>query len=147
MSWRCRARWERFIACMAADIVLADATPLVAAEVIRVDAVETFAAADETFLAAGAFAVMALGALRLPGPAGALRVGFRVTALRVPGPVLALRVPVAVTALRVPVAVTALRVALPAGALLPAMTFGRLAAVMDTLLPTRRARTISGVPP
>jgi hypothetical protein len=45
------------------------------------------------------------------------------------------------------VAVTALRVALPAGALLPAMTFGRLAAVMDTLLPTRRARTISGVPP
>ena len=108
-----------FIACMAADIVLAEATPLVAADVIRVDAVLTLAAADETFFAAGALVGMTLAVLRVPEPA---------TVLRIAGLAAALRVPV------------------PAADLLPALTFGWLAALMDTLLPVRRTRAISAEP-
>ena len=127
-----------FIACMAADIVLAEATPLVAADVIRVDAVLTLAAADETFFAAGALVGMTLAVLRVPEPATVLRIAGLAAALRVPVPAADLRAAVLAAALRVPV---------PATALLPALTFGWLAALMDTLLPVRRAATSSRVSP
>jgi hypothetical protein len=117
-----------FIACMAADIVLADAMPLLADEVMRADAVDIFAAADETVLVAGALAGMALAILRVPVPAAVLRV------------------PVPAAVLRVPVPAAVLRVSIPATALLPALIFGLLAAVMDTLLPVRRTRAISAEP-
>jgi hypothetical protein len=61
-----------FIACMAVDIVFAGAIPLVAAEVMRVDAVVTLAAADETFFAAGALVTMTRDGLRVPEPAPVL---------------------------------------------------------------------------
>jgi hypothetical protein len=135
-----------FIACMAADIVLAEATPLVAADVIRVDAVLTLAAADETFFAAGALVCMTLAVLRVPEPATALRVALPATVLRIAGLAAALRVPVPTADLRAAVLAAALRVPVPATALLPALTFGWLAALMDTLLPVRRTRAISAEP-
>ena len=135
-----------FIACMAADIVLAEATPLVAADVIRVDAVLTLAAADETFLAAGALVDMTLVVLRVPEPATVLRIALPATVLRVAGLAAALRVPVPTADLRAAVLAAALRVPVPATALLPALTFGWLAALMDTLLPVRRTRAISAEP-
>jgi hypothetical protein len=58
-----------FIACMAVDIVLADAVALVAAEVILADAVVTFAAADETVLVVDALADADLVVRRAPWPA------------------------------------------------------------------------------
>ena len=57
------------IACMAADIVVADAVALVAAEVSRVAAVVTIAAADETVFAADAAVGTVLAAR--PGTAAA----------------------------------------------------------------------------
>ena len=135
-----------FIACMAADIVLAEATPLVAADVIRVDAVLTLAAADETFFAAGALVGMTLVVLRVPEPATVLRIALPATVLRVAGLAAALRVPVPTADLRAAVLAAALRVPVPATALLPALTFGWLAALMDTLLPVRRTRAISAEP-